>query len=163
MIAGEAETDQILRQQDVRDPRPEVGLVPANPEQLRRGETWQGVVARDRDQPCATEHVADLVALGLCPLVVPQDRRTQDPILGVERDQPVHLTGEAHRLHLVAAHLVDRRPDRAHGRGPPHVRVLFAPALMRRLERILHRRRRSDGAGAIEDHRLRRGGGHIQA
>ena len=42
------------------------------------------------------------VALGLGALVVPQDRGTQDLVVAVQRDQPVHLSGEPHRLDVVA-------------------------------------------------------------
>ena len=78
VLAGQAEPDVVLRQQDVGDPRPDVRLVVADPDELRRGEPGQRVVAGDRDQPLRPDRRADRVALGGGPLVVPQDRRAED-------------------------------------------------------------------------------------
>ena len=49
-LAGEPEADVVLREQDVRDPRVDVRLVPAQPEQLRCGEARERAVAGQLDQ-----------------------------------------------------------------------------------------------------------------
>ena len=50
VLAAEAQADVVLRQQDVRDARVDVGLVAAQPQQLRRGEARQRAVAGLRDE-----------------------------------------------------------------------------------------------------------------
>ncbi len=72
--------------------RCDVGLVPAQPQQLRCGEPGQRAVAGQRDQPLEPDRALDLGALGGRALVVPEDRRAQHGAGGVERDEPVHLT-----------------------------------------------------------------------
>ena len=63
------------------------------------------------------------VALRLGPLIVPQDRGTQDVVVAIERDQPVHLSGEPHRLDVVAGEPGGRHhlPDRP-ATAPSHQR-----------------------------------------
>ena len=92
-----------------------LGLVASQPQQLGCREPRQGVVARDRDQAPTTDDLADRVALGPGPLVVPQDRRTQDLVSGIKRDQAVHLSREPYGLHRRGVRL--RRLEAA--RTPP--------------------------------------------
>ena len=49
VVAGEAEAHEVLRQQDVSDAGPDVRLVIADPDELRRGEPGERVVTRDPD------------------------------------------------------------------------------------------------------------------
>ena len=95
--AGQPEPDVVLRQQDVRDPRPDVRFVVADPDELGRREAGQGVIAGDLDEPFRTHRPADLVARVGGPLVVPQDRRPQDPVGVIEQDRAVHLAGQPDR------------------------------------------------------------------
>ena len=62
VLAGQPEPDVVLRQQDVGDPRPDVRLVVADPDELRGGEAGQRVVAGDRDEPLPADRRPDLVA-----------------------------------------------------------------------------------------------------
>ena len=63
---------------------------------------------------------------------------TQDPVVTVEGDEPMHLTGEPHRLDCprrgspTSASTLRIARDRA---VPPELRILFAPQRPRRLER----------------------------
>ena len=52
-----------------------LGLVRAQPEQLRRGEAGERAVAGQLDQPLEPDPLLDLGALGGGALVVPEDRR----------------------------------------------------------------------------------------
>jgi hypothetical protein len=47
---GQPEPDVVLREADPRDPRVGVGLVLAEPEELRRGEAGERAIARELDQ-----------------------------------------------------------------------------------------------------------------
>ena len=94
VLTGQPKPDVVLRQQDVRDPLPHVGLVIANPDELGRGEAGQGIVAGDRDEPLWPDRLPDQVALGGGPLVVPEDRGTEDLVRPVEEDGAVHLAGQ---------------------------------------------------------------------
>ena len=62
VLAGQAQPDVVLRQEDVGDARPDLGLVVADPHELRGGEPGQRVVAGDRDEPLRPDRLADLVA-----------------------------------------------------------------------------------------------------
>ena len=99
-----------------------VRLVAAEPEELRRGKAGERAVPGQLDQSGETEQILDLLALGCGPLVVPENRRTNDAFIGVERDEPVHLTREAD-----ADELASRRDlgDRRLGRTPPVLRILL--------------------------------------
>ena len=129
VVAGEAEPDVVLRQQDVGDPRPDVRLVVADPDELGGGEAGERVVAGDRDEPLRADDLADQVALGAGPLVVPEDRRPEDLVGGVEEDGAVHLAGEADGDDVVAgdARVGEDGPDRGDRAVPPQARVLLAP------------------------------------
>ena len=74
----------------------------------------------------------DLGALLPGALVVPEDRRAQDAVGVVERDEAVHLAGEADARDAVAAELGERRL----GRAPPVLRVLLGPPGLRRRQRV---------------------------
>ena len=129
VLAGQAKPHVVLRQQHVADPRVRLRLVRAQPEQLRGGEAGERAVAGQRDQPVEPDARLDLGALGGRALVVPEDRRAQHALVGVEHDEPVHLPGEADRA------LRQAREARLRG-APPVLRVLLRPAGLRRRERV---------------------------
>ena len=60
-----------------------------------RREAGQRSVAGQLDQAREPDALLDLGALGRRPLVVPEDRRPQHPLVRVEGDEAVHLAGEA--------------------------------------------------------------------
>ena len=122
-LAGEPQANVVLRQEHVRDPRVESGS-------CRRSQSSFGAVKPGSARlpvssisRCEPDALLDLVALGAGALVVPEDRRPQDPSLRVEGDEAVHLPGEA-----------DPAPRRHRaGRGrlggaPPVLGVLLGPA-----------------------------------
>ncbi len=115
-----------------------VRLVPAEPQELGRGEAGERAVAGQLDQSGETEPILDLLALGRRSLVVPENRGANDPFIGVECDEPVHLTREAD-----AGELASRRDlgERRLGCAPPVLRILLGPAGVRRRERIGRARR----------------------
>ena len=108
-LAGEAEADVVLREQDVPDLRVRLRLVRAQPEQLRRREAGERAVAGQRDQPLEADPLLDLLALRRGALVVPEDRGAEHAVVLVLHDEPVHLAGEADRRGL-HAELAERRP-----------------------------------------------------
>ena len=90
-LGRQTEPDVVLRQEHVRDSPEDVRLVPAKPEQLRRGEARQRAVAGQLHEARKPDPLLDLGALELGPLVVPEDRGAQHAGLLVEDDKPVHL------------------------------------------------------------------------
>ena len=66
----------------------------AQPQELRRRESRQGTIPGQRDQQVESDELLDLGALGARPLVVPEDRRPDHAVGGVQGDQPVHLATE---------------------------------------------------------------------
>jgi hypothetical protein len=121
VLAGQLQPNEVLGQEHVGDPRPGLGLVIANPHELRGREPGDRVVARDLDEPLRPDHLADQVALRGGPLVVPQDRRAEHPVRGIEQDRAMHLSRQAHRLDggTLHARRLERRPDRLLCPVPP--------------------------------------------
>ena len=122
-LAGQAEAHIVLREENLRDPRVDLGLLSREPEKLWRREACERTVSRQREKPLEPDPGLDLGALGRSSLVVPEDRRAQHPILGVEHDEPVHLAREADARDLrdvQRAQHVPRRP-------PPVLRILLRP------------------------------------
>ena len=129
VLPREPEPHVILREQHVRHAGPDLGLVLAHPQQLRRGEPGQRAVPRQLDQPRQADRLLDLRALRAGPLVVPEDRRPEYQPIRVEQDEPVHLAGETERPVAAGEHALRR--------APPVLRVLLCPAGLRDRERIL--------------------------
>ena len=80
VVAGQPEPQVVLGKQDMGDPPPDVRFVVPHPDELRRGEPGECVVAGDRDEPLRPDRRTDRIALGRGALVVPQDRRAEDRI-----------------------------------------------------------------------------------
>jgi hypothetical protein len=140
----------------VPDPSVQLGLVPPHPQQLRRGETRQCTVPRQLDEPRQPDSLLDLRALGGGALVVPEDRRAQQTVLGVEDDEPVHLTGQSNRpLGQLTQHVF---------RGePPVLGLLLRPARLRPRERVSRARRAEQAPLFVDRDALDRGGADVEA
>ena len=123
MLAGEPQADVVLGQENASDAGVDVGLVLAQPEELRRGEARQRAVPRQPDELAEPDALLDLGALLPGPLVVPEDRRAEHAVGVVEGDEAVHLAGEPDPRDAVASELGERRL----GRAPPVLGVLLRP------------------------------------
>ena len=130
VLAGEAEAHVVLWQEDVTDAGVGLGLVPAEPEELRRREAGEGAISGQLEQPVEAEPLLDLGAFRAGALVVPEDRGAKHVTVLVEDDEAVHLAREAERA--VVPELAERRLRSP----PPVVGILFGPARSRRRERI---------------------------
>jgi hypothetical protein len=108
----------------VRDALVRLRLVAAHPQQLRRREPGERAVAGERDEPVEPERRLDLLALRARAPVVPEDGGPDDVVGGVERDEPVHLTGQPDAGGVVAAQLGEHVLRRA----PPVLGILLGPA-----------------------------------
>src|SRR5205085_184374 len=140
--------DVVLGQQYRDDPRVRLGLVTAQPEQLRGGIALERTVSGQLDEAPKPDRRLDLAALGGRSPVVPQDRRADHAAVRVEADEPVHLPGEADSFRLG-----ELRKSLA--RGPhPVARILFGPAGTRRRERITALRAPDNRARLAERDRL---------
>src|SRR5215813_6444195 len=101
-LAREAQADVVLGQHDAADPLVHLGLVPAQPEELRRREAGQRPVPGERDQTLEPDPLLDLRTLRGRALVVPQDRGAEHLPLLVEAHEAVHLAREAEGLRSTA-------------------------------------------------------------
>ena len=114
----------VLGQHHVRDPRVVLRLVLAQPQ--RASGAVKPVSARlpvSCDEPVEADALLDLRALRAGALVVPEDRRADRAVGGIERDQPVHLAREAD-----AGDAVGEPFERLLSRLPPVVGILLRPA-----------------------------------
>ena len=94
-------------------------------------ETRQGSVPGQGDQSLEPNELLYLAALGRGALVVPEDRGSEDAILGVEADQAVHLAREAHAERSYA-----QTRKRLLARVQPVLRILLRPSGAWHRERI---------------------------
>ena len=127
----------------MRDPRVELRFVPPHPDELRGRVARQRAVPRERDESREPELALDLLAFGGGALIVPEDRRPEHPLLGVECDEPVHLAREPDPGHVVRG----QRGERCLRRAPPELGILLCPAGPRRLEPVALLGPRDDLAG----------------
>ena len=89
VLAGQPAADFVLGQQDLGQPVEIPRLVVSQPEDLGGGEAGQGRVGHHLDQLLpAAGPLFDLVAFGRRPLVVPQDRPADDPLLSSRNTEP---------------------------------------------------------------------------
>ena len=130
VLAGEAVAHVVLRQEDVTDPGVRLGLVPAEPEELRRREAGERAISGQLEQPVEAEPLLDLGAFRAGALVVPEDRGPKHVTVLVEDDEAVHLAREAERA--VVPELAERRLRSQ----PPVFGILFGPARSRCRERV---------------------------
>ena len=84
----------------------------------------------------------DGVALGAGPLVIPQNRRTQRFVGGIEQRGAVHVAGKADALHLAAldSGLRQHAADGFHAGVPPVLRALLGPQRALHPDIFVHRR-----------------------
>ena len=107
-----------------------LGLVRAQPEQLRRREPGQRAVAGQRDQPLEADPPLDLRALGGRALVVPEDRGRRTRSAASSTTSPC---------------IWPEKPDRPSGSRARHAcaarhqssGILLRPARLRRRERVV--------------------------
>ncbi|CAJ5200009.1 Uncharacterised protein [Burkholderia pseudomallei] len=163
LLARELQAQIILRHQHARDPAEHIGLVPRDPQQLRRGEARHREVAGDRMQ-LGRARFEQRAFVGAAH-VVPQDRGAQHAIAAIEQHRAVHLAGQpdaAHRgerLRMARA----QRGERGERAGPPVVRMLLGPARMRARDGKRRARRADDGAVGRKQQHLHFGGAEIDA
>ncbi len=156
---GEPEPQVVLGEQHVANSLPARRLVIAYPEQLGSREAGEGVVAGDLDETLRPDPASDLLALGLGPLVVPEDGGADDVTRLVEQHRAVHLTGEPDSLDPVGPSpgLLHETTDRLLRSDPPQAGVLLRPHRMRGVEPVLGRGHPADCAVGVDQDRL--GGG----
>ena len=84
----------ILRAEHMRNPRKDLRFVLPHPQQLGQREVGQRRIRRQLDQPLASDLRVQPIALLVCPLIAPDQRRPQHLAGGIQHDRPMHLPGE---------------------------------------------------------------------
>ncbi len=127
LLAGQHQAEIVLGQQHAPDAGEDLGLMPAHPEELGRGEARHDAVAGDR--PRLRHRRLERRTLSRAPPVIPEDRRAQRPVRRIEQHRPVHLPGKPDGAHR------GERPGRFGGepvergeeRSRPVLGALFRP------------------------------------
>ena len=88
MLPRQPKTDIVLGQQDLADLRENLGLMLLHPSQLGRGEACHDDIAA---QPAKIGALFQFRAFGMGAAIVPQDRRAQGLIVGIQQRGAVHL------------------------------------------------------------------------
>ena len=163
-LAGEAQANEVLGQQNPANPSVGVGLVLAHPKELGRSESFQRWIGRARDDLGKPDLALDGLALGGGALVAPENGRPDGPIAGVQERGAMHLAGEPDSAD---DRRVRRHPDAGaeglEGRAFPGVGVLLGPAGLRGVHGIFRRVGGQDASVASDQHRPRAGGAEVQA
>jgi hypothetical protein len=154
VVAGQPEPHVVFWEEHGRDVLEELRLVAADPGELRCGETRHGDVARDLAR--SGKRRLDLGALRGRTAVVPEDRRAQHRVVGVEAHRTVHLSRKSDATHIPERMLGGDGVDRRDRGAPPILGILLRPA--RSGSRDLERRARLRDKPLIrvDQHRLDR-------
>ena len=129
-LAGEHEIQIVVRQQDRRELRVDLGPVLARPRQFGGRVTGENRIAGRLDAARRAAHrVHDLAAFGAGAGVAPQLGWPQDLARRIHRHEPVLLAGDTQRLDAMADADVDGVEALAH-RSDPRGRLLLAAAVL---------------------------------
>ena len=131
IVAGHAEADVVLGQQNLGHLSEDLGLMLLHPQELGRGEAGERDVAGNF--PCAGFRLLDVLALPEGARIVPQDAGAQRLAILAEQRRAMLLAGQADAFNGgngLWLHLAQRLDDRVAGL-PPVLRTLFRPARLR--------------------------------
>ena len=161
--AGEDVVDVVLRQHYLRYAREVLGLVFAHPEYLRRGEAGEGDVRGEGAEALLAYLVIEVVDFRARAPVVPEDGGAYHIVVGVERDEAVHLAARAYTRDERGVEARDELGHALHDRRAPVLGVLLAPARMREGERVLFRHRVEHRAALVEEQQLYGAGAEVDS
>ena len=91
MDAGELVRQIVLREHDLCDFSEVFRLVFTHPEELRGSKAREGDVGRQRGELVLADGIVEIVDLFEGSAVIPQNRRADDVIGCIQRDEAVHL------------------------------------------------------------------------
>jgi UDP-3-O-[3-hydroxymyristoyl] glucosamine N-acyltransferase len=131
VLAGQAEADKILGEEDVAGFFVDAGLVLADPKDFGCGKASEGGVANEVDEAgSAAGFGFDLVALLGGALIVPEEGGAEGARAVGEEDAAMHLTGQADGGDVRGAKAggFEAGACGANGGEPPVERVLLGPA-----------------------------------
>ena len=161
--AREAIVDIVLGQHDLIDARKEFRLVFFHPQELWRRKARKGNIRRTRAERLPADSLVQIVDLIRCAPVVPENRGAYHAIRRVEHDKAVHLAARADACHLRAVMSAEKRRDSLLHRLPPCRGILFAPAGLRKVERIAAGHNVFNIARLVRQEQLARGRAEIDA
>jgi hypothetical protein len=82
---------------------PVLRFVFANPKKFGEREIGKGRIASEVNQPICSEQVPQFLHLRLCPLIAPDQRRSNNLIAFIEQYGTVHLAGETNAGNFVSS------------------------------------------------------------
>ena len=151
----------ILRQHDLCDFPEVLRLVLPKPQDFRGGEARKGNVGGPLGQLFFADDVVQVVHLVAGPAIIPENRRADDPVLGIQHHQPVHLPAAADAGHGGGIKAPQQFRDAGKHCPFPVLRVLLAPAGLRKFQGIFLRDRIQNGTVLAYQQQLRRRGPQV--
>jgi hypothetical protein len=126
-FARQPQTKVVFGQEHASQLPEDVGLVPGDPHQFRRGEPQHGPVAGQLMQH--RRALKQFVALADAAHVIPENGGTQDAVIAIKQHGAVHLPRQANRTNpAVCRRMIVTQRGKCCARGPPPVvGVLFRP------------------------------------
>ena len=137
MHAREAVIDIVLRQHDFPDAGKVLRFIFLHPEELRGCKSGKGNVRRELGELFLSDLRIEPDGLLFRASVVPQDGGTDDPVPRVQGDKAVHLAAAANPGDLCSVNVRCQFPDSGKGLPDPVLRILFGPAGLREMQRII--------------------------
>ena len=164
-FAGHAEPDVVLGQQNLLDAVIDIRFVVADPDQLGRGEAFEGRIGHPVHQVLFASLFRDPAALIGRPRIAPQDGRPEHLVPFIQQDRTVHLArqadpGDGFGRHAGGAHGFAHCVRR---RAPPVRRILFGPVGTGRVQGDLLEGPGRQAAPFVDDDRLDPRGADVDA
>ncbi len=142
----------------------DLGLMLPYPDDLGGSKARQDGVSRQLQDPLGPYLVGDPVTLRASALVIPHDARPQNRAIFVQKDQTMHLPGEANARHLVGIGfaLSQHPPDALHSGLPPVFWILLRPLRVGGVHRVFGNGAGDHLTGLVDEERLGPGRAHIE-
>jgi hypothetical protein len=133
---------------------PVLRFVVANPKKFGEREIGKGCITGEVNETICPEQVPQFLHLGLCPLIAPDQRWSNNLIAFIEQHGTVHLAGESNAGNFVGSSPAggEGAPHSQRTGSPPIPRILLCPSQLQASERnVLLGAGRDNAAVFIDD------------
>ena len=135
---------------------PVLRFVLANPKEFGEREIGKGCIAGEVNETICPKQVPQFPDLGLCSLIAPDQRRSNNLIASIEQHGTMHLTGKSNTGNFFCSSAAAREgaPHSRRRGAPPIQRILFCPSQLGAGERnVIFGARRYNPAVFVDDER----------
>ena len=128
--------DEIFGKHDLGDAGEVVGFMTLQPHEFGRGEAGERDIARPFEELIFADDIVEIGAFLDGTVVVPKYGGTDDVVVAIEDDEPVHLSGEGHTPDLIERVTAAELADAGHHPAIPICGILFRPPVRGERQRV---------------------------